>query len=111
MVWTPPTFDERWWDSSGWVSNSPIRRTERSWSALRHAPRHSATGYRLAVVHPSEPLGDVIILRDHIESYEQLELLLLLRSEPDMSWTEETLGEGAPPSMFMLFGSPTVRNV
>jgi len=63
------------------------------------------------VVHPSEPLGDVIILRDHIESYEQLELLLLLRSEPDMSWTEETLGEGAPPSMFMLFGSPTVRNV
>jgi len=33
-----------------------------------------------------------LLLRDHIESYEQLELLLLLRAEPDRSWTEEALG-------------------
>lgn len=31
------------------------------------------------------------LLRDHIESYEQLELLLLLREELGHSWTEEAL--------------------
>lgn len=31
------------------------------------------------------------LLRDHIESYEQLELLLLLRAERDHRWTEEAL--------------------
>lgn len=31
-------------------------------------------------------------LRDHIESYEQLELLLIMRSDTGPSWTEETLG-------------------
>lgn len=30
-------------------------------------------------------------MHDHIESYEQLELLLLLRNEPDAYWTEEAL--------------------
>jgi hypothetical protein len=40
----------------------------------------------------SEPPHDVqILLRDHIESYEQLELLLLMRSERGAAWTEETL--------------------
>jgi DNA-binding transcriptional ArsR family regulator len=33
-----------------------------------------------------------ILLRDHIESYEQLELLLLIRAEGETLWTEETLG-------------------
>lgn len=31
------------------------------------------------------------LLRDHIESYEQLELLLLLRAEPDHPWTVDAL--------------------
>lgn len=40
----------------------------------------------------SELTEDVrAFLHDHIESYEQLELLLLLRHEPDAYWTEETL--------------------
>jgi hypothetical protein len=34
-----------------------------------------------------------ILLRDHIESYEQLELLLLLRAERGLAWTEQALGE------------------
>ena len=40
----------------------------------------------------SEPPPDVqILLRDHIESYEQLELLLLMRADRATVWTEETL--------------------
>jgi hypothetical protein len=31
------------------------------------------------------------LVRNHIESYEQLELLLLLRAERGVSWTEEAL--------------------
>jgi hypothetical protein len=31
------------------------------------------------------------LLRDHIESYEQLELLILLRTEPNHLWTLEAL--------------------
>jgi len=43
-------------------------------------------------MQPSEVPEDVrLFLRDHIESYEQLELLLLLRNERDVSWTAETL--------------------
>lgn len=42
----------------------------------------------------SELTPDVqILLRDHIESYEQLEMLLLMRSDTVASWTEEMLGE------------------
>ena len=37
------------------------------------------------------PLDVALLLRDHIESYEQLELLLLLRAERGHSWTEEAL--------------------
>jgi hypothetical protein len=40
----------------------------------------------------SEPPHDVqILLRNHVESYEQLELLLLMRAGKGTSWTEETL--------------------
>jgi predicted transcriptional regulator len=40
----------------------------------------------------SEPPHDVqILLRDHIESYEQLELLLLIRADSGACWTAETL--------------------
>lgn len=40
----------------------------------------------------SEPPPDVqILLRDHIESYEQLELLLLMRADRATTWTEEAL--------------------
>jgi hypothetical protein len=31
------------------------------------------------------------LLRDHIESYEQLELLLRMRADQEASWTQETL--------------------
>jgi hypothetical protein len=40
----------------------------------------------------SEPSSDVQkLLRDHIESYEQLELLLIMRANRGLSWTEDTL--------------------
>ena len=34
-----------------------------------------------------------MLLHDHIESYEQLEMLLLMRGDKVASWTEETLCE------------------
>lgn len=34
-----------------------------------------------------------MLLHDHIESYEQLEMLLLMRGDEATSWTEETLCE------------------
>ena len=44
------------------------------------------------LMEASEPPPDVqILLRDHIESYEQLELLLLMRAARGSTWTEETL--------------------
>jgi len=46
----------------------------------------------LSVMDSNELPDDVqALLRDHIESYEQLELLLLLRAERDHRWTEEAL--------------------
>jgi predicted transcriptional regulator len=43
-------------------------------------------------MQPEElPQNVQILLRDHIESYEQLELLLLLRAERGFSWSEEAL--------------------
>ena len=42
----------------------------------------------------SELTPDVqMLLHDHIESYEQLEMLLLMRSDTVGSWTAEMLGE------------------
>jgi predicted transcriptional regulator len=52
----------------------------------------------------SEPAPDVQkLLRDHIESYEQLELLLLLSADREASWTEEAL------SARLRIGSTLVR--
>ena len=43
-------------------------------------------------MHSGELPEDIAtFLHDHIESYEQLELLLLLRNEQQVSWTEEGL--------------------
>jgi predicted transcriptional regulator len=42
----------------------------------------------------NDPPEDVQkLLRDHIESYEQLEVLLLLRAERDRPWTIDSLSE------------------
>jgi hypothetical protein len=38
------------------------------------------------------PPDVVLFLRDHIESYEQLEMLLLLRAQGGSAWSEEALG-------------------
>jgi len=43
-------------------------------------------------MHADEPPPDVQeLLREHIESYEQLELLLIIRADMESVWTEETL--------------------
>lgn len=44
------------------------------------------------------------LLRDHVESYEQLELLILLRAEPDHPWTVEALSARlrVPASLVLL---------
>jgi hypothetical protein len=50
--------------------------------------RHVTAG----LMQVSELPSDVqTLLRDHIESYEQLEVLLILRADRGTSWTEETL--------------------
>jgi len=46
------------------------------------------------LTHTSELTPDVrLLLHEHIESYEQLEMLLLLRADETTTWTQETLGE------------------
>lgn len=49
-------------------------------------------GCHVTLTQQSELPPDVqSLLRDHIESYEQLELLLLIRADHGTSWTEEAL--------------------